>query len=183
MMDQVLAVRRNPHATFDDLAKLGPIALKMIRERFGENPRRWPISVYGPLAGLLDGVRKHPEYHAWARRRSLMLKGIVVWAILNIMGVKKRPGYNDFLLTRWTLLGDEQTALELIERSKREDSIGVTACWALRSLSSQYPEFHDRFYGHIPAPHVEDMLKDAPKGSDPEAVLRRSRQVFGGSSK
>ncbi len=165
MMDQVLAVRRNPQATFHDVAELLPAAMKVLSSIYGTAVQRWPRSAWGPLAGLIDGVRKHPEFHAWARFRSMIGKAICVWFVLHVMGVKKRPGYNDFLISRWALLGDEPTALEMIERSKREDEIGCTICWALRSLSSQYPEFRERFEGEIPKANPEHMLKNAPRSA------------------
>ena len=176
-MDQILAVRRNPNATFDDVAGLVPAGMKLLAATFGPDVRRWPRSTWGPLAGLFDGVCKHPEFHAWARWRSLIGKRIAVWFILHVAGVKKWPGYNDFLLTRWALLGDEETALELIKRSKRPDSIGCTLCWALRSLVRQYPEFAQRFDGLIPKANPADMLKDAPAGVDKAQVLRRSEWI------
>jgi len=174
MMDQLLAVRRNPNATFGDVAELIPTGFKMLYMAFGH---RWPRSTWGPIAGVLDGVRKHPEFYAWARRRSLIGNGIAVWFILHVAGVKKRPGYNDFLITRWALLGDEATALELIQRSKRADSIGCTLCWALASLARQYPEFAERFGGLIPKANPADMVKDAPAGVDKAQVLRRAEWI------
>lgn len=177
MMDEVLAVRRNPEASFKDVVALPKIAFEMVQQRYGTNVGHWPISVFGPLGGLFDGVRKHPEFHAWARRRSLVLYGLFVWLILHVIGVKRRTGYNDFLLVRWGLLGDEPTALELIERSKRADEVGCTLCWALRSLSDQYPEFRARFDGLIPKANPEHMLKNAPPGPDSEAILARARML------
>jgi hypothetical protein len=174
MMDEVLAVRRNPGATFEDVVALATEAQSMMVAMHGD-PRRWPIAIFGPLGGLIDGMRKHPEYHRWARRRNLIFFQLLVWFILYGVGVKKRPGYNDFLLVRWALLGDEETALELIERSKRDDSVGCTLCWALRSLCKQYPEFEDRFGGIVPRANPEHMLRDAPASADPEAILQRSR--------
>lgn len=175
-MNSIIAVRRNPAATFEDVAQLGKLALEYMQQAFGP-PRHWPRSTWGPYAGLLGAMCDHPEYHAWARTSGLISKRIVVWLILNVFGVKKRPGYNDYLIIRWMLLGDEETAQTILNQAKREDSAGCTACWALRSLCQQYPEFQERFGGLIPKANPADMLKDAPPDADPDTVLRRAEWI------
>lgn len=176
LMDRIFEVRRNPAATYEDVRGLLGFALDQFQAHFGP-PANWRRPVYGPLAGLVDGVRNHPEWHAWARRRSIIMLGFMVWFVKYVLGVKKRPGYNDFLIMRWALLGDEETARTLLNQTKREDSVGCTACWALRSLCQQYPEFQERFGGLIPKANPEDMLKDAPASSDPADVLRRAQWI------
>lgn len=160
MMDQVLAAGGNPTATYEDLCALKSSAFAIAENTYGKPVTRWPLSAWGPLAGLMDGMYRHNEYYAYARRSALIVNRLLVWWILRIMGVEKRQGYNDFLLVRWALNRDEETAIELLERARREDSIGATACWALRSLSQQYPEFAARFDGHIPQPQAVHILED-----------------------
>ena len=174
-MDDIMAVRRNPNATYEQVRALYTAAINMFKEQYGPKISIWPRSALGPLGGLLDGMYQHDEYYGLAPLRALIANRIVVWSILGL--IKKRPGHNDFLLVRWALNGDEKTALELITRSKRKDSIGCTLCWALRSLCLQYPEFRERFDGLIPRANPDHMLKDAPKDQDPEAVLARSREL------
>ena len=180
MMDQVLAVGKNPDATYEDLCALKSSAFAIAEATYGPSMARWPISAWGPLAGVMDGMFRHDEYYAWARRSALIVNRALVWWILRVMGVKKRPGYNDFLLVRWALNRDEETALELIERSRRADSIGCSLCWALGSLCQQYPEFAARFNGFFPQAQPEHMLNDLPRDADPpEIVLARARQFTG----
>ncbi len=176
LMDRVMEVRRNPNATYRDVQGLVRMALEEFQTHFGP-PGHWPRSAYGPLGGLLDGVYHHPEWHAWARWLPLLFNPFAVWVILNVMGVKKRPGYNDFLIMRWALLGDEESAQILLKQTTRQDSAGCTACWALRSLCQQYPEFQARFGGLIPKAIPAHMLKDAPASSDPADVLRRAEWI------
>jgi hypothetical protein len=175
MMDEVLAIRRNLNTTWDDLYGLLRTVKGMVIEKYGPKPQLWPRSVYGPLAGILDGVYHHPEFQAWARFTSKLRNRVACWFLQ--MPIRNRPGYNDFLLLRWALLGDEATAVELTERAKRQDSIGCTLCWALRSLCQQYPEFRARFIGTFPKANPEHMVKDAPKGSDLETVRRRAEWI------
>jgi hypothetical protein len=177
MMDQVLAFRRNPNPTWDDVCDLLGETKTMIVEAFGLNPRYWPRSAFGPLGGVLDGVYKHPVFQKEAAFREKLRNRFAVWLFLHVAGVKRRPGYNDFLLVRWALLGDEPTAVELTQRATREDSIGCTLCWALRSLCEQYPEFRVRFIGAFPKAKPAHMLRDAPAGSDMKAVLRRAEWI------
>src|SRR6266404_3046432 len=170
IMARVLRVGNDRNAGYEELQDLFRSAIDELKTLFGP-PRRWPRSVMGPLLGLMDGMYRHDDWYGYAPRRALFFNRWSVLGGLLFFRLKKRAGYNDFLLTRWALLRDEETACELIERSKRADSVGCTLCWALRSLGVQYMEFFERFAEHIPNPNPEHMLKDMPRGADPVAVL------------
>lgn len=152
MMDKLLASRNDPRL----VPPLYREAIDGMLETRGP-AMQWGIGALGPLAGVADGIRKRPGLKISLKNR--IFYALAVKWVLYVTGVRKRPGYNDFLICRWAILNDEESAELLIARSKRHDNVGCTACWALNSLSQQFLEFKERFSGRIEAPNPLDMLR------------------------
>lgn len=152
MIDKLLASRSDPKL----VPPLYKEAVNGMLETRG-TAMQWGIAALGPIAGVADGIRKRTGLKISLKNR--IFYALAVKWVLYVAGVKKRPGYNDFLICRWAILNDEESAELLIERSKRHDNVGATACWALNSLSQQFQEFNERFPGRVEAPNPLDMLR------------------------
>lgn len=82
---------------------------------------------------LADGEVRYKPIRRWA---------LLFLAWLLRKGARKsgdRPGINDGLMVRWYWTHDQKYVDQMLERAQREDEVGWSCRWMLKSVSESHP--------------------------------------------
>ena len=128
-----LEIERLETETYDRLKAILKWALMVLNTSEHKIPR------IGPTLGLVCGMFDVGVRTAFWKRWPIQFMAWLVWRFF----LRRRPGGNDFLITRWMISRCKKDFDTLTHRCSIPGPIGESAEWALRSLCAQHQEFRD----------------------------------------